>query len=303
MSKTSRGCGCIKIPAREKLWFKHWAPHKLTQGRWIAPGENYVSVWFLLYKTVLTCYLLAFYTWNHIDYRQRHGDDWWKYWVYLTHWGYEIFIWTRVLDFVLVVARFISEHWHGTKSADEPKEEKPFLHQTNHFGNQLLWLMTTTSYTMAVLITIAYWCFLYPASGHVPSTEIAKFTNFNEHLVQGVASLLDTVVSASPRRVSHFWTSLVFSACYTAFNIAYILTGGTNTHGQDYVYPILAWKEKPGLAVLTVFGCTVVGFLVHVGFWGLTIGRDKLWSKIHNTEQSEKAAAVEPIQSAAMTKF
>jgi len=58
-----------------------------------------------------------------------------------------------------------------------------------------------------------------------------------------------------------------------------------------------------GLAVLTVFGCTVVGFLVQVGFWALTIGKDQLWSKIHKAEPSEKAAVVERIQSATMIKF
>ena len=60
---------------------------------------------YLLYKAVVVAYLLAFYIWNHVDIR-RHENQTWKYWIYLTDWGYEIFIWKMVLDICLVSVRY-----------------------------------------------------------------------------------------------------------------------------------------------------------------------------------------------------
>jgi len=292
-------CG-VKVPTKEKLWFKHWAPQKFTQGRWISHGEDYVSVWYLVYKTVLTCYLLGFYVYNHIYYRQKWGnEDWWKYWIYLTHWGYEVFIWHRILDFGMVVARFASENYYKDEfqkprensnsveegGGDNPAFRKPFLHETNHFWNQLLWFMTTTSYTLALNITVAYWTLLYSPTH--PRTTLENFVNVNEHLIQGLVALLDTFVSASPRRLVHVWAPMVLSGAYVTFNAIYITTGGTNEYGEDYIYSILKWNESPGKSVLFVLGAVVGGLLTHLVFWALAKGRDKIWTKTGHFKTDE----------------
>ena len=146
-----------------------------------------MSVWYLLYKTIIVGYLLAYYTWNHITNRRDHEDQAWKYWIYLTDWGYEILIWKMVLEFLMVSARFFSENYYTDEYSRQ--DRKPFLHETNHFGNQLLWFMTTLSHSIAVGITFAFWVCLYPFTGP-PAPGKANFENTNVHLLQVPAEVL-----------------------------------------------------------------------------------------------------------------
>ena len=258
-----------------------------------------MSTWFLIYKTVVTGYFVGYYSWNHIQKTRSSEPS--KYWIYLTDWGYEIIVWTVILTYVLVVARYISEFWFEDDFKAENR--KPFLHETNHFGNQLLWFMTSVSYTMAASITIAFWSILYPLSGPPPTVE-TKVENFSVHLVQvyfrslkglfqdffkqGCFVIADTLICSTPWRIPHVWAPATFGLIYCFFNIGYVLGGGTDPDGHHFIYPITPWQDNPGLATGTSFAVLVLLIAVHYGLWGLSFLRDKLWMRLFKVTQNEK---------------
>ena len=66
------------------------------------------------------------------------------------------------------------------------------------------------------------------------------------------------------------------------FNATYILAfDGTNGEGnKEYVYWILDWNNKPGLAVGLLFG-VVIGFpIIFCLYYLLAMFRDYCWKKI-----------------------
>ena len=126
---------------------------------------------------MLTAYFLSVYYWKHFGNRYQVDKQFHKCWIYLTHWGYEVLVCKTVLEFLMIVARFFSENQFKLKG------RKPFLHETNHFLNKLLWLLNTMAYSTAVMISTSYWCFLYPSSAPLDTPE-EKFGNYNVHLVQ-----------------------------------------------------------------------------------------------------------------------
>lgn len=278
--------GC---PKQEKFGFKHWAPQKHTQGRWIKEGRGYVSLEYFAYKLFVVSYLVGYYTWNHVSNRKNNQNSPSqiyaspsKYWIYLTDWGYEIFVWRMILDFLMVCSRIVSvQRW--------PNYEGQYLHETNHFGNQFLWFMTTLSYTIAVVITLAFWTCLVPLDDLSKWTPLSWFTNINVHLIQGVLSIVDTFVSSSPRRMAHMWAPVIFGLVYLIFNVAYTLSGGTDPVGNPFIYPITDWLNKPGFSSGMIFVVVIMCVLVHSGFWALVQGRDRLWkSKVSESGAEEK---------------
>jgi len=228
--------------------------------------------------------MLAFYSWYHIRNRREGSGVSWKYWIYLTDWGYELLIWKLVLEFALVAARFSSETYYAEEF--ERVGRKRFWHETNHLGNQFLWLMTTVSHALAVAITIAYWTCLYPFEPHSTSVE-TNFININQHGVQGLVSVLDTLISGHPKRLAHVWAPALLGLAYLVFNVAYTLTGGTDPSGNHWIYPITDWLGAPVTSSLFAVGIFLMLFLVHLGLWALAKARDKIWTKHFNGGQRE----------------
>ena len=58
--------------------------------------------------------------------------------------------------------------------------------------------------------------------------------------------------------------------------------------GEDFVYPILNWNEKPGTALIIAIGVTVSGAIVHFIIVGLHRIRTRIYEKYFVTKE-EKA--------------
>lgn len=54
---------------------------------------------------------------------------------------------------------------------------------------------------------------------------------------------------------------------------------GRDPYGNDYVYDILDWNDKPGQSALYVFGCLVALLVFFACFYMLAKLRDSLWAK------------------------
>ena len=109
------------------------------------------------------------------------------------------------------------------------------------------------------------------------------------HGVNTVSCLLDIMITARPIRVHHFYLAIIFGLYYTFFSLIYWAAGG---HGlcrplqseqceyDPYIYPILDWDGKPGLAVGMILGSCVLMPLLQAGWWGLSCARSKIRQSI-----------------------
>ena len=79
---------------------------------------------------------------------------------------------------------------------------------------------------------------------------------------------------------------MVFGLIYMIFNVIYIVGfDGTDLFGQDFVYPILDWKNNLGWSLFFV-GMSLMGFpLLFSLFYALAKFRDYLWRKWLNIEE------------------
>ena len=93
-------------------------------------------------------------------------------------------------------------------------------------------------------------------------------------------AIIDQTISRRRWHLLKFWSSLPIPFIYLIFNIIYWAAKGTNRDGEDWVYPVLKWGENPGGAVLTMVMVTFALPVIHMAFWCITKGRDRLHRKI-----------------------
>lgn len=58
--------------------------------------------------------------------------------------------------------------------------------------------------------------------------------------------------------------------------------------GQDFIYPILNWNDRPGTAIIVAVGVTVSGAIVQFLVVGLYRFRTKIYAK-RSANKEEKA--------------
>ena len=162
---------------KEDFLFNHPEPLRLTQSRWVK--KDHVNLPYLIYKTIICGYFLGSWIWGHVQ--NAKGEEPEKYWIFLTNWGFGIFVYTVVFDFVLVLVRFFNDTFNKNRLDISLKGNKEGKIQRR--ARKLLWLLTATSYPLAVAITILYWKFIYDFD-NPPKEASDKLGNFNVHLLQ-----------------------------------------------------------------------------------------------------------------------
>ena len=90
--------------------------------------------------------------------------------------------------------------------------------------------------------------------------------------------MLDTILSARPIRILHVWCSFAFGILYLGFNLVYVLAGGMDFDGNNFIYNILDWNERPLRSVGFSFGAIVSVAVAHVFLWAIAKGSERIWS-------------------------
>ena len=104
-------------------------------------------------------------------------------------------------------------------------------------------------------------------------------------------TVIDVSVSSRPWRYAHIYISLIYGNTYVAFQLIYILGfNGTDANGNDYIYPVLDWKNDPGTAVIWVVLVLVVLFFAQGFLCLLAFARDKLWEQFLGKSPNKVAA-------------
>ena len=298
----------------------HQDPSLFTQGRWTS--EEKVTLSYLLFKLMISLYLIAAYIVSHIgfaissdscDIKENGnnqdllnnknsdieqdletaisycciGSDWPYYWIYFTYWSWTLICISFWLDSTLVLLRYMKErkqlnHVNGSKITSI---EKDF-----HIGIRISWLFSTISYSSALVTTIIKYAFL-PSSY---DTGLLIYNNLNVHAFQSVLAFVDTFISSRPWKIGHFYFVTVYGLLYFIFQILYIMGfDGTDASCHDYIYDILNWKSDFGNALTIYMAIFVLTLFCHFLFCLLTLARDKLWLNTHKKSNNRSEIDIE----------
>lgn len=141
------------------------------------------------------------------------------------------------------------------------------------FHHKFLWFLYGISATAGVWITVGYWTILV---GDDP----IDANNITKHALNTVFMVIDTWLSAVPIRLFHSLYPFLYLVIYLIFTVIYWLLGGTNRHGEPFIYEALNYNDfDPTLGSLLVVFIVVVLPILHLILFGVTKLRDHLYRK------------------------
>ncbi|XP_060557401.1 protein rolling stone-like [Ruditapes philippinarum] len=175
-----------------------------------------------------------------------------KWFIFLTDWAYFSLTISTLVDAVVTTYVFVRR----TDIREGTEVELPWFMRAN-------WCLFNIGNVISVSTSLAYWGLVYDGSQDMSSVNIAT------HIINSLYVFLNISVTGMPKRVLHFWFSVIFGMVYALFTVFYHLAGGTNHNGSPYVYSPLDWS-KPGTAFLY---CAIVCFIlvpvVHLILYGI----------------------------------
>ena len=188
-----------------------------------------------------------------------------KYFIYLTNLGFMMLTLYTVWSATAVTYRFIRVHaCHREEEEKEEEEEYQEIdpstleeHEpqgccgvvTNNISwyQMVNWLLFTLGVEIALGITLLFWSLLYRPGTH--DIDYTSHTNLVPHLVNGITAVLETWLTSIPIRLLHFIYPAVFGVGYVVFTGIYFAANGTDPHGNSFIYPVLDYENKPGIAI------------------------------------------------------
>lgn len=127
------------------------------------------------------------------------------------------------------------------------------------------------------------------ASNFLSGTQPMTITNIVTHIVNSLYVFLNLSVTGIPKRILHFWTSILVGITYALFTVIYHAAGGTNHFERPYVYSALDWR-KPGSAILySAIVCFVVVPVVHAVMFGIHCLKMFIYNKCECCEKSNES--------------
>ena len=143
------------------------------------------------------------------------------------------------------------------------------------FLEKTSWVLANISSSVALVISIFFWVFLYDGVNSFPNIFVhllnsVRWCNlltniinngFVDHTQQHTSLvrcslfsvLLDLFIVSRPSRLLHFVHPLLFGVWYLIFSLVYWAVGGTDPEGHHWIYPMVDW-EKPSRALGTAMG-------------------------------------------------
>lgn len=208
-----------------------------------------------------------------------------KWFIYLTNWGYTCITLYFILSFAVTLCYHLKEKDRytlppmelattgasGSNLPDKTKRkgtESDFNVDMPPKGHhKAMWIIYEIGASVALLITLLYWSLL--SGGNL--TGVYLGLDISTHALNTILLLIEIVMTSMPIRVLHLIYPMIFACIYMIFTVIYWAAGGTDAiDNKRYVYPMLDYSNKPGLAAGLFLGVTLVGMpLAHLVFYGL----------------------------------
>lgn len=159
---------------------------------------------------------------------------------------------------------------------------------------KLVWFLSISCTMYSILISMIYWLLLFKKD-----QSVIDLNNILIHITNSCVLVLDLFVIKHCARISHFIWPLLCGILYLLiFTLFYPLLGGLNRYnmidfplslqkfysiyvffrkGQNFIYPILNWKEKPLNALFYACAVLIFGAIIHC----ILVGCHQIRKKIH----------------------
>jgi len=253
---------------------QHHQPDKFHRSAW--DGSGAPSLWYVIYRISIALFMLIGTLCHFVSTIDTLGIKWF---IYMTNQGISLLVLHYLVYAGVVVGRRIG--------APHPLPSLPTSYSIS-------WGLQSCFSTVALWITLVYWIALHP---YVIEFDLIKgdwmiALNYFLHLVNTLSCLLDIFLTARPIRVHHFYLAVIFGLWYTIFSLIYWAAGGTGICKERcdkrpdcpyicdrYIYPILDWDEKPGMAAGVVLGGCVFMPVIQGVWCGLAWVRDTVKEK------------------------
>ena len=121
--------------------------------------------------------------------------------------------------------------------------------------HKVAWFFYIVASNNSLMVTIIYWSFLYNGF-EIREADVAF------HLLNSVFMLTETCLSAVPVRLLHVVYAELYGVLYVIFMVLYWLSGGTNTSGDHFIYPITDFDSRPSDAAVLIIVYGLVGLPV-----------------------------------------
>jgi len=244
------GCCCgIEKRFAEESWGFSTLPYGLQEDEW--PRIWNQSPWdFLTLDRLLMCkganvmYMTIIFFWSIDSYSGTSSKYGLGYWfIYLTHWQVLIIYAHLLMSFGMTM------YYSHVDHCNEPLTR----------GAKLSWFLQNICVGLVPIVCIQYWALVYSP----PLRAVSVHT----HGVTWILLTFDLSISYTPTYFKHIWQCAIIAFVYIAFNMIYVLSGGENELGDNYVYSVLSWSDDFGSAFGISFGvificCPIIYFLV-----------------------------------------
>lgn len=194
---------------------KHETPEDFLVSQWQSDRK---SLYYVIYRwTVAMIFAVFVISWFICDFLfdQRFLIDF----IYLTN-----------LNLILTTVTFCISAWMATlhyRGKSEISNEMT--------GNlKWLWMMSTTSTTLAVLISLNYWLILYDPKNHK-----IDLNNIFSHIVNSLILVIDLCVTRQPGRFGSFIYPMSCGIGYLTFTWLYPILGGRN----EWVHTLIKFSS------------------------------------------------------------
>jgi len=251
---------------KELFLFQHHQPDRFHRSAW--DGSGAPSLWYVIYRIAIALFMLVGVLCHFVSTLDTLGTKWF---IYMTNQGISLLVVHYLVYAGVVVGRRIG--------SPHPLPALPTSYSIS-------WGLQSCFSTVALWITLVYWIALHP---YVIEFDLIKgdwmiALNYFLHLVNTLSCLLDIFLTARPIRVHHFYLAVIFGIWYTLFSVVYWAAGGTGICREGfpcdrYIYPILDWDEKPGMAAGVVLGGCVLMPVIQGVWCGLAWVRDTVKEK------------------------
>ena len=156
-----------------------------------------------------------------------------------------------------------------------------------------MWIGHYIAAIFPIPVILLYWALLAGSDDNINWA-----TNLHTHILIGLPGIIDSLFSGIPWRLYHVFISIICGVVYLIFSLIYDLAGGTNIHGEPYIYSSTDYSESPASAIGFIVAVTfILTPFVHFLFWCLFIARTLiLYCKIGGGHQTAGTEVMEEYQ-------
>ena len=261
---------------------------------------NAWQVIYILWRWIMALYFFAWLVVSGVDWNHP------TYFIYLTNWGMMTWVVYVIVAAVSCTVKFAYHMYtrikgNGRVNTDVELTEKKDTESGSTAADgdnvdiyadwridnvawyqKIHWILFNISLPAEIGIAILYWALLYDPTRVVSPT--ASGVNYNTHLLPAVIALADVCICGIVLNIYHFYMVFLYGVVYAVFTLIYFGAGGMDLYGNPYIYKIIDYGGRPGLAAGILLACVFVFFpLLYLLLYLISLPRRWLSSKLHQS--------------------